>query len=88
MVQPSDELVALFSSPSHLYTTPVFIFIPTTLSLRPIGTTSLAQCTCTIGSRPIFLRVSPSLEPCAGFADAVRHPEIGNHIIVRQMDAP
>ena len=64
----SHELVGLFPcpfSPSQLYTTPSFIFIQTTLSSRPIGTTSPAQCTSTIGSCPIFPRASRPLEPRA-----------------------
>ena len=66
----SDELAGLFPylfSPSQPYTTPVFFFVQTTLSLRPIGTTSPAQCTSTIGSRPILPRASRSLEPRAVF---------------------
>jgi len=54
----SDELVGLFPylfSPSQPYTTPVFIFVPTTLSPRPIGTTPPAQCTPTIGNHPVRL---------------------------------
>jgi len=66
----SDELVGSFPylfSPSQPYTTPVFFFVPNTLSPRPIGITSPAQCTSTIGSRPIFPRASRSLEPRAVF---------------------
>jgi hypothetical protein len=66
----SDELVGLFSflfSPSQLHTTPIFFLVQTTFSSRLVRTAALAQCTFTIGSRPILSGESCSHQPGAMF---------------------
>jgi hypothetical protein len=67
----SDLLVGLFSflfSPSQLYTRS-FIFLSRSdhVSSRSIRSAALAQCTFTIGSRPILSGASRSYQPGAVF---------------------
>ncbi|KAH9987502.1 hypothetical protein BJV77DRAFT_905401, partial [Russula vinacea] len=61
--------------------TPVFVFVQISFPPRPIHTAALAECRFTMGGVPSFRAQVARNNPVPSFADAVKRPEIGKHII-------
>ena len=81
----SDELVGLFSfpfSPHQLYTTPIFFSFRPRFPRELSVPQRLRNARLQSGAVPSFREQVARTNPVPCFADAVKHPEIGKHIIV------